>query len=243
MRVLTPRNDMTGADREWASRYEPGDVLHYTRGSKEHGIESRSYTRVVSTNPKDNLVTVQKQDGQQVTYDPSRLRGIAAYREIEREFATGDKIQFTAPQRDLQVANRDLGTIQSIGDDGKISVRMDGVKDRIVRFDADQMRHFDHGYAVTSHSSQGLTSERVLVNMDTDVHPELISSRFAYVSISRASHDAHVYTNDAPNLAKNLSQDVTKTSAISFGHAQAQTSGAEQLTALRTTGIGMGLSL
>ncbi len=41
MRVLTPRNDMTGADREWAGRYEPGDVLHYTRGSKEHGIESQ----------------------------------------------------------------------------------------------------------------------------------------------------------------------------------------------------------
>src|SRR6185312_11200358 len=36
LRVLAPRNDMTGADREWASRYQLGDVLHYTRGSKEH---------------------------------------------------------------------------------------------------------------------------------------------------------------------------------------------------------------
>jgi ATP-dependent exoDNAse (exonuclease V) alpha subunit len=220
IRVLTPRNDMTGADREWASRYEPGDVLHYTRGSKEHGIEPRSYARVVNTNPKDNLVTVQKQDGQQVTYDPSRLRGIAAYREIEREFATGDKIQFTAPQRDLQVANRDLGTIQNIGDDGKISVRMDGAKDRIVRFDAGQMRHLDHGYAVTSHSSQGLTSERVLVNMDTEVHPELMSNRFAYVSVSRASHDAQIYTNNAASLTASLSRDVSKASAVTFGNAQ-----------------------
>ncbi|MDW5266094.1 MULTISPECIES: MobF family relaxase [Acidobacteriaceae] len=220
MRVLAPRNDMTGADRGWASRYEPGDVLHYTRGSKEHDIESRSYARVVSTNPKENLVTVQKQDGQQVTYDPSRLRGIAAYREIEREFALGDKIQFTAPQRDLQVANRDLGIIQSIGGDGKISVRMDGTKDRIVRFDADQMRHFDHGYAVTSHSSQGLTSERVLVNMDTEVHPELVNSRFAYVSVSRASHDAQIFTNDEATLAQRLSRNVTKLSAIELGKSQ-----------------------
>jgi hypothetical protein len=106
MRVLTPRNDMTGADREWASRYQTGDVLHYTRGSKEHGIRPRSYAQVVTTDAKENLVTVRKQDGQQVTYDPSRLRGIAAYREIEREFATGEKIQFTAPNRDLQVSNR-----------------------------------------------------------------------------------------------------------------------------------------
>jgi conjugative relaxase-like TrwC/TraI family protein len=220
MRVLAPRNDMTGADREWAARYQPGDVLHYVRGSKEHGIEARSYAQVVTTDPAENLVTVRKSDGQQVTYDPSRLHGIAAYREIEREFATGDKIQFTAPNRDLQVANRDLGTIQQIDKDGKISIRMDGPKDRIVRFDSNEMRHYDHGYAVTSHSSQGLTSERVIVNMDTEVHPELISSRFAYVSVSRASHDAQIYTNDAASLSGKLSQDVSKSTAVTFGNAQ-----------------------
>ncbi len=244
MRVLTPRNDMTGADREWANRYQAGDVLHYTRGSKEHGIEARSYAQVITTNAKENLVTVRKQDGQQVTYDPSRLRGIAAYREIEREFAIGEKIQFTAPNRDLQVANRDLGTIQKI-DDGKISVRMDGMKDRIVRFDAAEMRHFDHGYAVTSHSSQGLTSERVLVNMDTEVHPELISSRFAYVSVSRASHDAQIYTNDAASLAASLSHDVSKASAVSFSNSQnpSVNGGFAQAVAPKgTAGIGLGLA-
>ncbi len=220
MRVLAPRNDMTGADREWAARYQPGDVLHYVRGSKEHGIERGSYAQVVTTDDKENLLTVRRQDGQHVTYDPSRLRGIAAYREIEREFAIGDRIQLTAPNRELGVANRDLGTIQHIGEDGKISIRMDVMKDRIVRFDANEMRHFDHGYAVTSHSSQGLTSERVLVNIDTEVHPELINSRFAYVSVSRASHDAQIYTNDAASLTGKLSQDVSKSAAINFGHSQ-----------------------
>lgn len=220
MRVLVPRNDMTGVDREWAASYQPGDVLHYARGSKEHGIESRNYAQVVAVNLTENLVTVRKQHGGQIAYDPSRLRGVVAYREIEREFAVGDKIQFTAPSKDLQVANRDLATIQHIGDDGKISVRMDGAKDRIVRFDPDQMRHFDHGYAVTSHSSQGLTSERVLVNMDTEVHPELMSNRFAYVSVSRASHDAQIYTNNTASLTASLSHDVSKASAVTFGNAQ-----------------------
>ncbi len=148
--------------------------------------------------------------------------------------------------RDLQVANRDLGTIQHIGDDGKISVRMDGAKDRIVRFDADQMRHFDHGYAVTSHSSQGLTSERVLVNMDTEVHPELINARFAYVSVSRASHDAQIYTNNAGLLAESLGRDVSKASAIEFGKVKTPvaTMGLEQAAAPRKASIaGLGLSL
>jgi ATP-dependent exoDNAse (exonuclease V) alpha subunit len=214
MRVLAPRSDMTGADRAWAVRYEVDDVLHYQRGSAVLGIEQRSYARVISTDPKANSLTVEKADGQQITYDPTRLRGISAYREIEREFAVGDRLQFTAPNKELGVANRDLGTIQSIEGHQNITVRMDGGKDRRVTFDPEQMRHFDHGYAVTSPSSQGLTSERVLVNMDTNVHPELINDRFAYVSVSRASQDAQVFTNSASTLTTSLSHAVSKTSAL-----------------------------
>jgi len=221
MYVLTPRSDMTSVDRSWAARYQPDDVLHYTRGSKEHGIEKGSYATVVSANHKENQITVQKQDGQQATYDPKRLQGIAAYREIDREFAQGDRIQFTANNRELAVSNRDMGTIERI-DANQISVKMDGAKERTVAFDAGKMRHFDHGYAVTSHSSQGLTADRVLVNMDTKVHPELINTRFAYVSVSRASEDVRIYTNDAAVLSERLSTDVTKTSAVDLQKAQVE---------------------
>ncbi len=229
-RVLTQRSDMTGADRAWAARYQVGEVLHYVRGSTEHGIERGSYAQVVATNPQDNLLTVRKSTGEQVTYDPSRLRGISAYREIKREFAIGDRLQWTAPNRELGIANRDLGTVQQIDRDGKITVRMDGGKERSVMFDPKRMPHFDHGYAVTSHSSQGLTSERVLVNMDTEVHPELIGSRFAYVSVSRASHDAQIFTNNAAALAENLSKDMGKTSAMPISQLK------------REPGLGLGLA-
>jgi ATP-dependent exoDNAse (exonuclease V) alpha subunit len=225
LRVLAPRSDMTGADRAWAARYEVGDVLHYQRGSKALGIEQRSYARVVSTDPKSNLLIVEKPDGQQVTYDPARLHGISAYREIEREFAVGDRLQFTAPNRELGVANRDLGTVQKIDENAKMTVRMDGGKDTAVTFDPAEMRHFDHGYAVTSHSSQGLTSERVLVNMDTNVHPELINTRFAYVSVSRASQDAQIFTNNLAQLAPQLSTDISKTSAIKVAQSAAAIQG------------------
>ena len=235
MRVLAPRSDMTGADRAWAARYEMGDVLHYQRGSKAVAIEAGSYARVVSTDANANLLTVQKSDGTQVTYDPSRLRGISAYREFIRDFAIGDRLQFTSPNKELGVANRDLGTVQKI-DNGRMSIHMEG-RDKTVTFDPEQMRHFDHGYAVTSHSSQGLTSERVLVNMDTNVHPELINSRFAYVSVSRASQDAQIFTNDAASLAQNLSRDVSKASAIDFGRNQGPvvSVGLEQAAAVKTS--------
>jgi len=227
-RVLAPRSDMTGADRTWAARYDVGDVLRYQRGSKDLGIERNSYAKVVATQPQDNLLTVQKSDGAHVTYNPARLHGISAYREIEREFAIGDRLQFNAPNRELGVANRDLGTVEQIGHDGQLTVKMDNGKS--VSFDLKAMRHVDHGYAVTSHSAQGLTADRVLVNVDTHTHPDLISSRFAYVSVSRASHEAQVFTNDAASLARDFSHDVSKTSALSVGQAPSMTGG---------TGVGM----
>jgi hypothetical protein len=52
------------------------------------------------------------------------------------------------------------------------------------------------------------------VNIDTHAHPELVSPRFAYVSVSRAAQDAQIYTNAASSLAASLSHAVTKTSAI-----------------------------
>ena len=224
MTVLTQRSELTSADRNWAALYQPADVLYYTRSSKELGIDRGTYATVVTTNPKENQLTVGRQDGQHVTYNPERLHGIAAYREIAREFSEGDRIQFTASKPDMDVKNRDLGTIERI-EGTSVSVRMDGEKNRTLTFDSSQMRHFDHGYAVTSHSSQGLTTDRVLVNMDTTAHPELINTRFAYVSVSRASQDAQIYTNDLSTLAERLSTDISKASAVAVSrpNSEAQT--------------------
>jgi ATP-dependent exoDNAse (exonuclease V) alpha subunit len=85
---------------------------------------------------------------------------------------------------------------------------------RQIEFNAGEHRHFDHGYAVTSHSAQGLTAERVLVHADTNVHPDLLNSRFGYVSLSRASHEATLFTDDMTKLGPQLGADVSKTSAL-----------------------------
>jgi conjugative relaxase-like TrwC/TraI family protein len=222
MTVLTQRSELTSADRNWAALYQPADVLYYTRGSKELGLERGTYTTVVSIDPKANQLTVEREDGQHVTYDPKRLHGIAAYREIARDFAEGDRLQFTVSKPDMDIKNRDLGTVERI-DGTDMTVRMDGDKARTLTFDTSEMRHFDHGYAVTSHSSQGLTTDRVLVNMDTKAHPELINTRFAYVSVSRASEDARIYTNDATTLAERLSTDISKASAVEVARPNSET--------------------
>ncbi len=216
-RVLVQRQDMTGAERAWASHYETDDVVRYTRGSKYIGIGAGAYASVVAINPAANQLTVEKANQELATYDPRRLAGVSVYREIERELSVGDRIQFTAPDKSLGVANRDLAVIEAIHPDGRLSARLDN--NRQIEFNPNEHRHFDHGYAVTSHSSQGLTAERVLVHADTSVHPDLLNSRFAYVSLSRASHQATLFTDDMKKLAPQLGADVSKTSALEISQA------------------------
>ena len=60
MRVLDAALRHDRRRPNWAARYQAGDVLHYPRGSKDIGIEQHSYAQVVATNPKENLLTVQK---------------------------------------------------------------------------------------------------------------------------------------------------------------------------------------
>jgi conjugative relaxase-like TrwC/TraI family protein len=213
VRVLNARQDLTGADRQWAPNYEPDDVIRYSKGSKPLGIAAGEYAKVIRTDARENTVTVERGNGQELSYDPRRLQGVAVYREAERTFAEGDRVQMTAPYHEQKLANRELGTVEKIGGNGDLKLRMDSGHE--AEFNIRQHPHLDYGYAVTSHSSQGQTADRVLIHVDSEqAHGELINSRMAYVSVSRAKFDVQVYTNDAETLGRQLGRDVSHPSAL-----------------------------
>jgi len=217
MSVLVPRQEMTGTDRQWAVQYAPGDIVRYTRGSQAVGVKSGEYVHVTGVDREHNLLTIERDSGQRLTYDPRRLHGVSVYRETERDFSTGDRVQFTAPYRDEHIANRQLGTVEKVDAEGNLQVRLDSGQD--VQFSIREHPHVDYGYAVTSHSSQGATADRVLIHVDTEqAHEQLVNSRLAYVSVSRGRYDAQIYTYDAEKLGEELSRDVSKQSALETVH-------------------------
>jgi len=74
--------------------------------------------------------------------------------------------------------------------------------------------HLDHGYAVTSHSSQGQTADRVLIHADTELGAkDLLNNRMAYVAVSRGAYDAQIFTNDLEKLEAALGHDVSHSSS------------------------------
>ncbi len=211
VRTLVARQELTGAARTWAENYEVGDVVRYSRASKETGIGKGEYARVTDVDARSNRVTVETKDGIERSYDPRRQSGVSVYREEERAFSVGDRVQFTAPANELKVANRELATVAQF-EDGRMSLRMDD--GRNVQIDPAKHPHLDHGYAVTSHSSQGQTADRVLVHVDTELAAkDLLNNRMAYVAISRGAEDAQLFTNDRSKLGQALGRDVSQQSA------------------------------
>jgi ATP-dependent exoDNAse (exonuclease V) alpha subunit len=97
-----------------------------------------------------------------------------------------------------------------------MSLKMDGGRpgDRVVELDSVRNPHLDHGYAVTSHSSQGQTADRVLIHADTELGAkDLLNNRMAYVAVSRGAYDAQIFTNDREKLGAALGHDVSHSSA------------------------------
>jgi ATP-dependent exoDNAse (exonuclease V) alpha subunit len=194
--------------------------------------------QVESIDAPANRLTVESQDGTERTYDPRRQQGVSVFREELRNFSQGDRVQFTAPANDLKVANRELGTIGSIDGDGRLNLKLDNR--RAVELDSNRHMHLDYGYAVTSHSSQGQTADRVLIHVDTELGTkDLLNSRMAYVAVSRCAHDAQIFTNNAAALGQELSRDVSHAPAIQ----QAPASQAIEQQPAQTPEIGQGFGM
>jgi conjugative relaxase-like TrwC/TraI family protein len=239
--VLVPRQEITGADRQWAERYEPGDVVRYSRGSKALGIKAADYARVERVDAKTNQVMVRTDDERTVSYDPRRLQGVTLYREADRAFAAGDRVQMTAPDRERGVPNRELGTVERTEANRRMEVRWDS--GRTSSFEKGERRHLDYGYAVTSHSSQGQTAGRVLVHIETERASEkLVNQRLAYVAVSRGQYDARIYTDDKVKLSGALDRDVSHRSALERTTVQPSRQSADRDIS-RSEGIGQTMAV
>jgi hypothetical protein len=203
--------DLTRAQRAHARHYSAGDVLRFRRGSAKLEIGSGGYASVEALDTKHNLLRVKTESGASIEYKPGRFRGVEVFRAESRIVAAGDRIQFRAPDRALGVANGEFATVIAIGSD-QTRVRTD--KGREIAAANARLRHIDYGYASTSHASQGATVDHVIVNIDTERSVRLVNRRQFYVSLSRARHDARIYTDHAEALARAVGREQLKPTAL-----------------------------
>jgi conjugative relaxase-like TrwC/TraI family protein len=120
LQVLTSRQELTGADRSWAQRYQPNDVLHYSRTSKETGIGKGEYARVLEVNGQENLLTVMRSNGQQAIGAKDLLNHRMAYVAVSR--GQWDAQIFTNDREKLvQALSRDVSHKSALSPEHAIS--------------------------------------------------------------------------------------------------------------------------
>ena len=213
--AILVNRDLTRPQRGHALNYEVGNVVRFTRGSRRMEIEKGAYAVVERADSDAGRLSVVLNDGRRLDYSPKRLSGVEVFRSEQRKFTAGDRIQFRAPERSLRLANGEFATIVTI-DERTARIRTeDG---RVVEAHANRLRHIDYGYASTSHSSQGATVDRVIVNIDTIRSAELVNRKQFYVSISRARHGVSVYTDDRERLRHVVSRSREKSVALQQVH-------------------------
>lgn len=135
----------------------------------------------------------------------------------EREFSVGDRIIFTRNSRPLGVKNGQLGTLEA----WHMNTRTGGIEFRVrmdagdmVVFDPVQFGHFDHGYAMSVHKSQGATADKVAVLLSDS----MADKEWSYVAMSRHRQRLRVFVaeGDGDELEYALSRSRQKTLASDF---------------------------
>ncbi|MFC2177429.1 MobF family relaxase [Actinomycetota bacterium] len=141
----------------------------------------------------NDTVTELNQRARTLIAASNRLQG-PTLEEGERVFQAGDRILCRQNQSWLGVLNGDLATVTEVDQERKrLTVRLDrDAEARDLPVWYLEQGHVDHGYAMTGHKAQGVTTDRtfVIVTGTTD-------RQWAYVAMSRGRQANTLYLADA----------------------------------------------
>ncbi len=191
----------TEAQKKNARQFEPGQRLRFLRQIKK--FERGETVEVVAT--IETGVRVRRADGTEVDFIPASAAAsfdVGESRELKvaagdwlllqanhgREFINGERVQVKAIQAG-HIALTDGRTLPAA------------------------YNTFTHGYAVTSHSSQGKTVDEVLLVASSKSFPAVNREQF-YVSISRGRERVQIFTDDAELLARRVTDTHERTAAV-----------------------------
>ncbi len=154
------------------TEYEPGDLLQFHQNAPGYKKGSR-------------LIV-----GEGVKPPTELANRFEVYRPTQFALAVGDRVRVTAGGKTKdgkhRLSNGSLLTVQGFTKRGDIIVDHGWVIDR-------DFGHLTHGYAVTSHASQGVTVDKVFVGVSSESFPATYQ-RTAYVAGDAGEgtgHDFH----------------------------------------------------
>jgi len=216
---------LTRAEASDAASYAPGQIVTFRRGSREQRLSRGRAYRVDAIDAEAGTVSLATPQGKSVTWSPARWGGdqAEAFVEVEQEFRTGDRIQFTRNNRRAGRLNGHTASVIGIDPQrGGITVeREDGKHDAL---DLSRLadRHIRPGWVRTIHSAQGATADRVMAHLES-FRANTVDAPAVYVAISRARDAVALYTDSRSKLTEALGlRDGAQMGAIDEARREAE---------------------
>jgi conjugative relaxase-like TrwC/TraI family protein len=177
--VWTPAQ-LTDAQKGDATNYEPGTLLQF----HQHAPGVKNGARLVVTDGRELPL---KYASRFEVYRPARLT-----------VAVGDRVRVTCNGKTKdgthRLTNGALFTVQGFTPQGDPIVDRGWVIGR-------EFGHLAHGYAVTSHASQGKTVNKVFIGLSSQSFPAA-NQRSFYVPVTRGKEQAVIFTDDKKELLR-----------------------------------------
>lgn len=189
------RVNITQPLRQRASRYPRGTRLVVPgkggeRAYKVLGAVDKHKIEVAEIGKAEKtIIDLRKVD------DLARLR---IYRERDMHLAVGDRVTWrgTEGKKTNKIINGAMGTVVGV-DGGKATVALDD--GRMVKISGGEAKEIDHGWAVTTHKSQGATVDRVIIYAENTKGQ---AANLAYVAATRQRVSLDIVTADFESVAK-----------------------------------------
>ena len=210
------RKDSTQAERRQAPSYRVGEFVQPEKDYPRTGLQRGELYRVAEIETRNRLV-LERDDGSRLEIDPSRYAHLSVYEKVRSELAPGDWARITRNDPALDVSNGDRVRVVDVRDD---RIKLENDRGRHIELDGGKPLHLEHAYATTVHSAQGLTTDRMMVDLDT--RSLTTGKDLYYVAISRARFEATIYTNSRAELPAAISREAVKTAALDIQRERAK---------------------
>lgn len=190
--------NFTEAQKQDAVNYKDGQIIQFHKNVK--GFKIGTEYKITGRDDAGNILM---QDGKNKvkSFGLSLPANFSVYEKSELEFCKGDKIRLTQNGKSMEGKRLNNGAVYQIKDfdsDGNI-IASNGA--RIAK----NFGNMAHGYAVTSHSSQGKTVDKVIIAQSSMSFRASSTEQF-YVSVSRGKESVSIYTDDKKELLSAVSR-------------------------------------
>lgn len=200
------RVDMSKSEMKHARYYTAESLIEVQTKANNPELKKGELYKVVGS--EKHLLIVENKEGEQIKFSPIKER-LSVYEPKQMEVSTGDKLRVTKGDNEKGTITGDKLIVEAVTKSHFIT--RDPKTDNVHIFATADKNHLDHDYCSTVHSSQGLTVDNVLINIDTK--SRTTTKEVYYVAVSRAKKEAIVVTDSISKLPDAIAKGSEKYSA------------------------------